>query len=126
MKNLTMFLLLIMSFQVYAFESMPNDTVTLTTYNAVPGQTDDTPDITASGFKLDLINPFKHKIIAVSRDLLKIYSYGDKVRITGTKIYDGIYYIEDTMAKRWVKRIDILININGYHTRLEQIIITKI
>ena len=121
-----MFLLLIMSFQVYAFESMPNDTVTLTTYNAVPGQTDDTPDITASGFKLDLINPFKHKIIAVSRDLLKIYSYGDKVRITGTKIYDGIYYIEDTMAKRWVKRIDILININGYHTRLEQIIITKI
>ena len=45
--------------------------VTLTTYTIDPLQTDDTPLITASGFKLDSINPRKHRIIAISRDLKK-------------------------------------------------------
>lgn len=83
--------------------------VTCTVYNAVPGQTDDSPDRTSTMFKLDLKNPYKHRIIAVSRDLLEIFPYHSKVRIEGTK-YDGIYVIEDTMNKRYKNRIDILIN----------------
>ena len=46
--------------------------VVATIYHAVPGQTDDTPDITATGFVIDLNNPKKHRIVAVSRDLEKI------------------------------------------------------
>lgn len=85
--------------------------VTTTVYNAVPEQTNSDPGHTASMFKLDLSNPYKHKIIAVSRDLLIEYPMGTKVRITGTR-YDGVYTVEDKMNKRYSKRIDILINSN--------------
>ena len=83
--------------------------VTATVYNAVPEQTNSDPEHTASMFKLDLNNPYKHRIIAVSRDLLKTYPMGSKVKIIGTE-YDGIYAVEDKMNKRYKNRIDILIN----------------
>ena len=85
------------------------DFVTCTVYNAVPEQTNSDPSHTASMFKLDLKNPYKHKIIAVSRDLLIKYPMGTKVKITGTS-YDGIYTVEDKMNKRYNNRIDLLIN----------------
>jgi 3D (Asp-Asp-Asp) domain-containing protein len=62
-------------------KSISYETVTLTTYSATIGQTDSTPHITASGFKIDTINPKKHRIIAVSRDLKKKWPFGTKVRI---------------------------------------------
>jgi 3D (Asp-Asp-Asp) domain-containing protein len=79
-------------------------------YTVDPAQTDSTPLITASGFKLDSINPKKHKIIAVSRDLKRKYKFGQKVKIKGAGKWDGVYTVRDVMASRWRKKIDILVN----------------
>lgn len=91
-----------------------NDTivVTATMYNAVVGQCDSNPFETASG---KIINPNKaseHKWIAMSRNLLKRwkgkFEYGDKVKLIGTKVKDGVYTIVDCMHKRFKNKIDIL------------------
>jgi len=105
--------------------STNSDIVTCTVYNAVPAQTNSDPGHTASMFKLDLSNPYKHKIIAVSRDLLIKYPMGTKVQITGTN-YDGIYTVEDKMNKRYKKRIDILINTDMKIGKWNNIKITKL
>lgn len=84
--------------------------VVCTVYNAVPEQCNSDPGHTASMFELDLKNPYKHRIIAVSRNMLKEYPMGTKVRLKGTN-YDGIYTVEDKMNRRFVDRIDILINV---------------
>ena len=84
--------------------------VVATVYNAVPAQTNSDPGHTASMFELDLSNPYKHRIIAVSRDLLKKFPMHTKVIVKGTKYYDGVYTVEDKMNKRYSNRIDILIN----------------
>ena len=86
--------------------------VTVTVYNAVPGQTDDSPDVTASGFNLNLNNPEQHRIVAVSRDLLKKFPYGDTVYVKGTS-YDGLYIVQDIMNARYRNTIDLLINIDS-------------
>lgn len=82
---------------------------TATIYNAVESQTNSDPFHTAFMFHIDSLNPFKHKIIAVSRDLLKDFPNGTKVIVEGTD-YDGIYTVRDKMNKRYANRIDILIN----------------
>ena len=81
-----------------------------TIYNAVPEQTNSDPSHTAFMFKLDLKNPYKHRIIAVSRDLLKEFPRGTKVKLKGTS-YDGVFVVMDKMNKRYTNRIDILINV---------------
>ena len=91
-------------------KKLPYDLVTVTTYTISEEQTDSTPLITASGYKLDSINPKKQKVIAISRDLKRKYKFGEKVRVKGAGKLDGIYIIRDLMASRWTKRIDILIN----------------
>ena len=50
-------------------------TVTLTTYSVNIKETDSTPNITASGFIVDSVNPKKHRILAVSHDLKKKFKY---------------------------------------------------
>jgi len=100
--------------------------VTLTTYTTSAKETDSTPNITASGFKIDTLNPMKHRIIAVSRDLKKKWRFGTKVRITGAGKYNGTYYVRDLMNKRYKKRIDILIGKNHKQIKLEDIKIYKI
>ena len=75
-----------------------DENVVATVYNAVPEQTNSDPGHTASMFKLDLSNPYKHRIIAVSRDLLVSFPMGTRVRVEGTS-YDGIYVVEDKMNK---------------------------
>ena len=102
------------------------DLVTLTTYTASAKETDSTPNITASGFVLDSINPAKHRIIAVSRDIKKKYKFGTKVKILNAGIYNGVYYIYDVMNKRYKSRIDILINPTDKQTKLTNIQIIKI
>tara|TARA_R100000152_G_C6658043_1_gene97732 strand:+ start:251 stop:601 length:351 start_codon:yes stop_codon:yes gene_type:complete len=85
--------------------------VTATIYHAVPEQTDNTPDITASGMRIDLTNPLKHKWIAVSKDLEKQgLVFGVKVRVTGADSLDGIWTVQDRMNPRWINRIDFLVN----------------
>jgi 3D (Asp-Asp-Asp) domain-containing protein len=91
-------------------KKLPYDLVTVTTYTISAGQTDSTPLITASGYKLDSINPKKQKVIAISRDLKRKYKFGQKVRVKGAGKLDGVYTVRDLMASRWRKKIDILIN----------------
>ncbi len=86
------------------------DIVTATVYHAVPEQCNNDPEHTAFMFKLDLSNPYKHRIVALSRDLLKKYPNGTKIKIEGVGNYNGIYIVRDKMNKRYTKRIDILIN----------------
>lgn len=52
-----------------------------------------------------------HRLIAVSRDLLKKYPFGTKVLVKGTESQlDGIYTVSDLMAARWRNKIDILVD----------------
>ena len=90
-------------------QSQESQKVHATVYNAVPEQTNSDPGHTAFMFELDLANPYKHKIIAVSRDLLKQYPKGTQVQVSGTT-YDGIFIVMDKMNKRYTNRIDLLIN----------------
>lgn len=74
--------------------------VTITAYNPVKSQTDDTPNITASnGIACD-------GIIALSRNLEKNYNFkfGDLITIYNI----GVFKFEDRMNKRWKNRVDIL------------------
>lgn len=86
--------------------------VTATMYNAVEGQCDKDPYITAGMYKINPKHASEHKWIAVSRDLLKRWNgkfqYGNKVRVKGAGHKDGIYTIVDTMNKRYENRIDFL------------------
>jgi 3D (Asp-Asp-Asp) domain-containing protein len=85
------------------------DIVTVTTYSPTVEQTDSTPLITASGFKINPTNPKKQRIVAVSRDLKRKYKFGKKIRITGIGKLSGTYTVRDVMNKRYRKRVDILI-----------------
>ena len=120
MKKLFILLILMLP-----FACISQTKVIATVYNAVPEQTNSDPGHTASMFKLDLSNPYKHRIIAVSRDLLKKYPMGTRVSIKGTS-YDGIYVVEDKMNKRYENRIDILINQDMQIGKWKNVIITKI
>ena len=84
--------------------------VKVTMYSTDPRQTDSSPYITASGFRLNKRNPKKHRIIAVSRDLKEKLNFGDTVMLEGTNGWDGEYIVHDLMNKRFKNRIDILIN----------------
>ena len=105
-------------------EAITPDIVTLTTYRASEAETDSTPNITASGFKIT--NAKKHRIIAVSRDLKRKWKWGTKVRIVGAGKYSGTYKVQDVMNKRYKKRIDILVGANDKQTKLRKIKIYKI
>lgn len=98
--------------------------VTVTTYKAVEAETDDTPNITASGFKIT--NPKKHRIIAVSKDLKRKWGWGTKVRVVGAGKLSGTYYVRDLMNKRYRKRIDILIGNKDKQTKLKKIKVYKL
>ena len=102
------------------------DIVTVTTYTPSLEETDSTPLITASGFKINPINPKKHRIIAVSRDLKKKYKFGKKVRITGIGKLSGTYTVRDVMNKRYRKRIDILIGTKDKQTKFRKAKLYKI
>ena len=104
-----------------------SEIVTMTTYHAKAEQTDSTPFITASGYKINEKHPEKDRIIAISRDLKKTFKFGDSVLITNAGIdYDGVYYIHDVMNKRFRKKIDILISSKDSGTKLRNVIIKKL
>lgn len=100
--------------------------VTLTIYSPNSGQTDKTPHLTASGFKIDSNNPGKHKIIAISRDLKKKWKFNTRVKILNAGRYNGIYIVKDLMNKRHRKRIDILVSKNRKPIKLTGIKVVKI
>jgi len=76
-------------------------TVTANAYNSVRSQTSGNPSIGAWG---DHLKPGM-KVIAVSRDLLKMgITHNTRVRIDGLP---GTYLVQDKMHKRWSRKIDI-------------------
>jgi len=93
----------------YLIRKITPEIVTVTAYTPSVEECDSTPDITASGFKIDTLNPSRHKIIAVSRDLKRKWKFGTKIKVTGIGKHSGIYTIKDVMNKRYKKRIDILV-----------------
>lgn len=100
--------------------------VTVTCYQANSKQTDSTPGITASGFRINSISPKAHRIVAISRDLKKEIKFGQEIRIVGTGVYDGVYTVRDVMHQRWTNRIDILINLSDSPFLYKNIKIYKI
>ena len=85
--------------------------VTATIYHATIGQTDSTPDRTATNFKINMNNPESHRIIAVSRDLEALgFTMNKTVVICNAGNMDGLWVIRDRMNKRWTKRIDFLVD----------------
>lgn len=100
--------------------------VTVTTYKASSEETDSTPNITASGFKISKKNPKKHRIIAVSRDLKRKLKFGQRVRLKNAGKYNGEYVVRDVMNKRYKKRIDILINPKDKQTKLSKVKVYKV
>jgi 3D (Asp-Asp-Asp) domain-containing protein len=105
---------------------IPEISVTLTTYKAIEGETDSTPLITASGFKIKPNKAREHRIIAVSRDLKKRFKWGDKVIIKGAGKYNGEYRVHDLMNKRYKKRIDVLIGGGDKQTKIRNVKISPI
>ncbi len=75
--------------------------VSASAYNSLPEQTDDTPQLTASGV---ILEPGM-RVIAVSPDLLEMgLRYGMLVRIDGVA---GEWRVVDRMASRWQRSIDL-------------------
>lgn len=104
--------------------------VTATVYNPVEEQCDDDPLITADCSRIDLerLDSGELKWIALSRDLLEKYDYGDRVEIiclSDSKI-NGIYEIHDTMNRRFTNKIDILMPNNRKVGKWDDVIIKKI
>lgn len=93
------------------------DTLNASFYNPEEQQTDKSPLITASGYKIN--NPSQDRIIALSRDLLRQYggkyAFGDTVFVYGCKQLWGTWVIQDKMGKtrkniEITKSIDFCIN----------------
>jgi 3D (Asp-Asp-Asp) domain-containing protein len=110
----------------YISSVAPSEVVTITTYSPTVEQTDSTPLITASGFKINESNPKRHRIIAVSRDLKRKYKFGTKLRIKGAGKYDGTYTVRDVMNKRYKKRIDILVGKKDTQTKVKKVKVYKL
>jgi 3D (Asp-Asp-Asp) domain-containing protein len=88
-------------------------TVTATAYQAVPGQTDDEPFVTADNSNIKPNYSSKTRWMALSNDLLARwggkFNYGDKVLVRGiSPKLDGVYTVHDTMNKRHRHCMDIL------------------
>jgi len=92
-------------------------TVTATAYQAVPGQTDSEPFVTADNSRIKPHYGSKKRWMALSRDLLKPwggkFDFGDKVRVRGiSPKLDGVYTIHDTMNRRHRHCMDVLTHVS--------------
>ena len=90
-------------------------TVTATGYEAVPGQTDSEPFVTADNSRIRANYGSKKRWLALSNDLLKRwggpFDYGDKVLVTGiSPALDGVYTLHDTMNRRHRHCLDVLVH----------------
>lgn len=84
--------------------------VTLTCYQPVKAQCNNSPLITADGSKINLehLKTGKAKWCAISRDLLYLFPKGKprKIYIEGY----GVYEVHDIINRRFKHRVDILIH----------------
>ncbi|MBZ9715125.1 3D domain-containing protein [Deinococcus multiflagellatus] len=78
-----------------------------TAYNSLPSQTDGSPYITATGTRT------RPGVIALSRDLLRLFPYGTRVMIEdlsgrySNMLRGRVFIVEDTMAARKTNSVDI-------------------
>lgn len=101
--------------------------VTATVYQAVEGQCDDNPLVTASGAKISSAeSAYEHRYLAVSRDLLDVFPYGTMVEVSGCGELDGLWVVADTMNRRYKGYIDLLINPDMRGGKWEGVRIKKI
>ena len=98
--------------------------VTLTTYNAVKSQCDETPDVTANGTKINYhkLKKGELKYCAISPDLLWCIPMGSIIDIDG----HGRYEVVDTMNARFNHRIDILQHYTEKNFKKEKIKVTLV
>lgn len=88
-----------------------------TAYNSMPGQTDSTPFITATGTRT------RPGVVALSRDLLRSFPYGSRVMIedlsgkSGNLLSGRVFYVEDTMAAYKRASVDIWMSSYGQAIR---------
>jgi 3D (Asp-Asp-Asp) domain-containing protein len=90
-------------------------TVTATAYEAVAGQTDDDPFVTADNSRIPKGYGSHTHWLALSRDLLRPwggpFAYGDTVRVHGiSPALDGVYTVHDTMNRRHHRCLDVLVH----------------
>ena len=88
-------------------------TVTATAYQAVSGQTDDEPFVTADNSRIKPHYSSRTRWLALSHDLLARwdgdFQYGDQVEVSGiSPQLDGTYTVHDTMNQRHHHCLDIL------------------
>ncbi len=103
--------MIILTILFIILKSLLSQTYTVTVYNPVPNQCNRNHLITADGSFINMqkLEEGTIKWVAVSRDMLKDFKYGDKIEIISSDpLISGIYEIHDTMNKRFKKRIDIL------------------
>jgi 3D (Asp-Asp-Asp) domain-containing protein len=103
--------MIILTILLIILKSLLSQTYTVTVYNPVPNQCNRNHLITADGSFINMqkLEEGTIKWVAVSRDMLKDFKYGDKIEIISSDpLISGIYEIHDTMNKRFKKRIDIL------------------
>lgn len=76
--------------------------IIITSYNNDPAQTDDSPNVTATN------RGVREGIVAVSYDFINkgLIHYGDLLYID---CFNKWYLVEDTMNKRFTKRVDIFL-----------------
>jgi 3D (Asp-Asp-Asp) domain-containing protein len=91
-------------------KEIPYKKLKATYYNPVQAQCDGNPLITATGYRINLRKLKKQEIrvVAVSRDLLKIYPYNSEIYVHHPVHLRGCWRVEDTMNKRFSNRIDFL------------------
>lgn len=94
------------------FKTFNIENITVTVYHPVKWQTDNTPNIVASGKKFDVNRASDYKWLAISRDLHVrwggMLDFGDLVFLDNAGKLTGWYYVEDTMNARFTKRVDVL------------------
>lgn len=87
--------------------------VTVTIYNAVKEQCDETPGILADGTKINPRDVSSLRFCALSRDLLKRwggrYSFGDTIVLKGIGVHSGYWVVRDVMNARHEKMVDLLV-----------------
>jgi 3D (Asp-Asp-Asp) domain-containing protein len=116
-----------MLFMLFTLNFCAKKDLTATIYHAVPAQTNSDPEHTASMYRLDLNDPYKHRILAVSRDLQKAgYTFGTTVNVSCDCPYEGEWVVEDLMNKRYENRIDFLINEDMEQGKWENVEILKL
>jgi 3D (Asp-Asp-Asp) domain-containing protein len=93
------------------------ESVRATCYNAVPAQCDANPLETADGSIIKSVHHAeRHRWVAVSRDLLPRYHYGDKVFLSGLGVHSGVYTVHDAMNRRYRHRVDVLVGTKSHIT----------